>query len=91
MGARCKNIADDRTPKGGPDHDNRRGMSVDPETGLFIEGSSSTKGRIPQQTTAYAWFNGRYDQLHAARDCNEGVMRQDQIRISWRSSSGSPW
>ena len=76
MGPRCKNIADDGTAKSGPDHDGRKGMAFDPETGLLIEGSS-TKGKIPQQTTAFAWFSGRHDQLQGARECNEGVMRQD--------------
>ena len=76
MGPRCKNIADDGTAKSGPDHDGRKGMTVDPETGFFIEGSS-TKGKIPQQTTAFAWFSGRHDQLQGARECNEGVMRQN--------------
>ena len=73
MGPRCKNIADDQTQKGGPDHDTRRGMALDPDTGLFIQGTSS-KGKIPHQTTVHMWFGGRCDQLRAARDCNEGVM-----------------
>ena len=76
MGSQCKNIADNRAGKGGPDHDYRRHMTVDAETGLWVEGPS-TKGLIPPQATAYAWWNGRHDQLRAARDCDEGVMKQD--------------
>ena len=58
MGPRCKNIADDRTAKSGPDHEGRRSMTFDSETGLLIEGSS-TKGKIRKHQVMIAHDNIR--------------------------------
>jgi hypothetical protein len=76
MGPRCKNIADNMTFRSGPDHDTRKQMTMDPDTGLWVEGHSA-KGQIPQQATAYAWWNGRHAQLLAARECGEDVMNEE--------------